>query len=238
MRRIFLAALVVGGVILTSISFAATYGGGSGTSIDPYQIWTPEQMNTIGANSTDWNKHFILMVDIDMSAYTGTQYKIIGNATTRFSGNFNGNNHKISNLTFTTTANVDYVGLFGYANNAIIKNLGIENIALYTGGKYVGGLAGYLALLRNATVRVQLLLTLQLFQLLPSILLTVAAWWAGMTQVLLHTATVQRRLPLLTLILTVADWWDGKPQVLLSAIAIAQVQLLLRLYIHPVLGAS
>lgn len=118
------------------------YGGGSGTVEDPYQIWTPEQMNTIGANSVDWNKHFTLMANLDMSAYTGTQYHIIGNSTLAFSGSFDGNGHTISNLIYTTSSAVDYVGLFGCTRAATIKNLGVKNVSLSTGGQYVGGLAG------------------------------------------------------------------------------------------------
>ncbi|MEN6307420.1 MAG: GLUG motif-containing protein [Anaerohalosphaeraceae bacterium] len=134
---------------LISFTQAATYGGGSGTAEDPYQIWTPQEMNTIGLNSGDWGSHFKLMTDIDMSIYTGTQYKIIGNSTTYFTGTFDGNGHVIRNLTYTTTEAVNYVGVFGYASNAIIKNLAIENVNLsakasYSGELYyIGGLVGY-----------------------------------------------------------------------------------------------
>ena len=83
----FLTAIMVLAVSLSAWTQAATYGGGSGTAEDPYQIWTPEQMNTIGLNSADWDKHFKLMADIDMSVYTGTQYNIIGTAwNTPFTG--------------------------------------------------------------------------------------------------------------------------------------------------------
>jgi hypothetical protein len=141
MRKVwFFAVLLIGG--LSSISFGATYGGGSGTSADPYQIWTPQQMNTIGANSGDWSNCFKLMADIDMSIYTGTQYKIIGNSTTKFTGIFDGNNHKISNLSYTTTAGLYYVGLFGYTYNSSIKNLGLMNVFISSVGNNVGALVG------------------------------------------------------------------------------------------------
>ncbi len=142
MRRRFFAAAIIG-LLLYSTSFGATYGGGSGTVEDPYQIWTPQQMNTIGANSSDLGKYFKLMTDIDMSIYTGTQYNIIGNSGTSFTGSFDGNGHIIRDLTYTTTNAVNYVGLFGFTNNATIKNLGVENVNLSTGGSYAGGLVGY-----------------------------------------------------------------------------------------------
>jgi hypothetical protein len=135
-----LVVIIVAGV---SNLQGATYGGGSGTEADPYQIWTPEQMNTIGANSGDWSKHFKLMGDINMSIYTGTQYRIIGNSTTKFIGTFDGNGHFISNLTYTTTATTNYIGLFGYILNATIQNLGLENVSISSGGDYIGGMVGY-----------------------------------------------------------------------------------------------
>jgi len=127
-------------VSVSAFTYAATYGGGSGTKEDPYQIWTPEQMNTIGLNPGDWGKHFKLMADIDMSAYTGTEYNIIGNKTTYFSGTFDGNSHVIINLTIERPTE-NYIGLFGYLYGGQIMNLGVENTDI-AGGGYVGGLVG------------------------------------------------------------------------------------------------
>lgn len=127
---------------VTSFTYAATYGGGSGTAGDPYQIWTPEQMNTIGANAADWGKHFKLMADVDMSAYTGTQYRIIGTGWDKaFTGTFDGDGHVLRNLTYTTAGSVNCVGVFGYTQNATIRNLGVDNV-LIQGHNYVGGLVG------------------------------------------------------------------------------------------------
>ncbi|MBN2511852.1 MAG: hypothetical protein JXB18_02830 [Sedimentisphaerales bacterium] len=129
-------------LIVSALSQAATYGGGNGTLSEPYQIWTAGQMNSIGANPGDWTKNFKLMADIDMSVYTGTQYRIIGNAATKFTGTFNGNGYVIRNLTYTTPLAVDYVGLFGWIEDAFIQNLGIRNISMSSTGKNIGGLAG------------------------------------------------------------------------------------------------
>jgi hypothetical protein len=130
-------------VITFSASCFGSYGGGDGSAGNPYQIWTAEQMNTIGLNTADWDKCFMLMADIDMSAYTGTQYNIIGNDTTKFTGTFDGNNHTISNLNYITTTAVVYTGLFGYTDNASIKNLNLENVNISTRGRYASGLVGY-----------------------------------------------------------------------------------------------
>ena len=140
MVKLFLAVAIC---LLSPLTYAAAYGGGKGTPGEPYEIRTPEQMNTLGANSVDWDKHFRLTANINMSAYTGTQYNIIGNSSTPFSGTFDGGGHVISNLTYTTTASVHYVGLFGRTSGAAIRNLGVENVSLTSGGNYVGGLVGY-----------------------------------------------------------------------------------------------
>ncbi len=123
----------------------AQYGGGTGTPDDPYLIHTAEQMNAIGTNRKDWDKHFKLMADIDLSTYAGTDFKIIGTSTnSAFGGAFDGNNNKISRFTST---NRSYTGLFGYVkdSNAEIRNLGLvaPNIKA-EGGSNVGSLVGYL----------------------------------------------------------------------------------------------
>ncbi len=40
------------------------YACGTGEPSDPYLIYTPKQMNAIGAEPNDWDKHFKLMADI------------------------------------------------------------------------------------------------------------------------------------------------------------------------------
>jgi hypothetical protein len=114
-----------------------------GTPENPYQISTPEELIMLGNDSSRWDKCFILTNDIDMSAYNGIQYNPIGNINTPFSGVFDGNDYKISNLTYTKIDFTYYVGLFGFAEGATLRNLGVENVHL-TGDTYIGGLAGYL----------------------------------------------------------------------------------------------
>jgi hypothetical protein len=137
MRGKFFAALVIG-VLLCSISFGATYGGGAGTAASPYQIWTAEQMGTIGNNSADWGKYFILMADLDLQGFTLTP---IGNSTTRFTGSFNGNGHVIRDATINMPSSSG-VGVFGsVGTEGKVFNLGVESAAI-TGQSSVGILAG------------------------------------------------------------------------------------------------
>ena len=131
--------LLFDGVDYPRLAWQTSYGGGIGTVLDPYQIYTAEQLNTIGLIKVHSNKCFKLMNDIDMSDYTGTQYNIINN----FTGTFDGDGHVISNLTYTSTNSTWNVGMFGSVGaGSIIKNLGIENVFMSTAGFNVGGLVG------------------------------------------------------------------------------------------------
>jgi hypothetical protein len=134
-------------ICLISISAQAKYGGGNGIPEDPYQIWTAEQMNEIGLNEDDWNKHFKLMADINLFAYSGTLFNIIGTPDREFAGVFDGNSHRICNFTYHCNA-VFNVGLFGYVygRNAEIKDLGLIRPNIDAGtGDCVGSLVGYLS---------------------------------------------------------------------------------------------
>ncbi len=98
------------------LRWTVAYSGGDGSTEDPYLIATAEDMNSIGANSDDWDAHFLLVADIDLAGYTGTQFNIIGNFGTPFTGVFDGNDHTISNFTYATI-DTEYIGLFGYIDD-------------------------------------------------------------------------------------------------------------------------
>jgi len=128
----------------TAAAGSINYGGGSGTAEDPYLIYTAEQMNTIGTKTRDWNKHFKLMTDIDLSSF-GTAFSIIGTSGgSPFSGVFNGDGHSISNFE-CGAPDVYGIGLFGYVNgqNAEIKNLRLIDPVIHAETEdYVGPLIG------------------------------------------------------------------------------------------------
>ena len=129
---------------LTTPANGQEYGGGTGETDTPYLIYTAEQMNAIGTEPNDWNNHFILMDNIDLGGYTGTQFNIIGIEDKPFTGVFDGNNLEISNFSYTSTE-ADYIGLFGEVNddNAEIKNVRLINPQVNAGrGSRVGALVG------------------------------------------------------------------------------------------------
>jgi beta-lactam-binding protein with PASTA domain len=114
--------------------------GGQGWEEDPFLIWTPQQLNSIGTEPNDWCASFKLMADIDMSIYSGTDYNIIGNESANFCGRFDGNGFVIRNLSYSTKSAVNYVGLFGVASDALIKDVRLEDVTIYTEGEYAGAL--------------------------------------------------------------------------------------------------
>jgi hypothetical protein len=142
-RRVNLGRVAVFAVFAAFVqsAFAGTYGGGSGEPNDPYLIYTPQQLNEIGATPADWAKCFKLMADPNLSCYTGTQFNRIGSSGS-FTGTFDGNNHTVSNFTFTSPT-TEHVGLFGYVGSSgQVKNLGLTNVNV-TGWNDTGGLVGY-----------------------------------------------------------------------------------------------
>ena len=66
-------------IFFFALSAKGKYGGGTGEPNDPYLIYDANQMNAIGADSNDWDKHFLLCADIDLSEYTGTEFNLVGN---------------------------------------------------------------------------------------------------------------------------------------------------------------
>ena len=135
------------------------YGGGSGEPNDPYQIWGANDMQAIGDDANDWDKHFILMADTDLSQFDGKEgrekFNVIAPDANDaeslfqgipFAGVFDGNDHTISNFVYDSNG-VDFIGLFGCVDdtNAEIKNLGLIDPNVTAGtGISVGSLVGRL----------------------------------------------------------------------------------------------
>jgi hypothetical protein len=121
-------------VVVVLVFGSVGYGqpwAGSGDANDPYQIWDAADMNAVGADANYWDAHFELMADIDLGAYTGTSFNIIGywidsENNRAFTGIFDGNGHTISNFTYQCSDG-RYIGMFGFVEgpNTIIKDLGL-----------------------------------------------------------------------------------------------------------------
>lgn len=128
--------------------FHAQYGGGIGEPDDAYLIYTAAHLNVIGSRPDDWEKHFKLMADIDLSGYTYDRAVIApdmddgnesfdGNA---FAGGFDGNGHVISHLTISGKS---YLGLFGRIDGVEeVKDVALLDVNITGSGDDIGSLAG------------------------------------------------------------------------------------------------
>lgn len=158
--QLFTAGMVIvlalmffgGGTALAEGGFA----GGTGTSVDPWLIETPEQLASV-AEAVYCDSHFKLNTDINLATYLsegndgwndGKGWEPIGTflfsgspGNVPFTGSFDGNGHTISNL-IINRADKGGIGLFSHT----VEDTGIFNLRLtaveVTGSFYVGGLVG------------------------------------------------------------------------------------------------
>ena len=126
---------------------------GEGTEASPYLISNASELaiirnkiNAAVSGSTIPSAHYRLVNDIDLSAFENWTPIGLSDVRNMFNGTFDGNGKTISNLTITSG---NYVGLFGYVNNANIKNIKLEK-ANVTGSERVASLIG--SICGNATV--------------------------------------------------------------------------------------
>jgi len=111
---------------------------GAGTYTKPYLITTIAQFNKIAQNPRWLGAHFRLDANLDFNAQSFNQ---IGGMNGAYSGDFNGNNRNISNVT-NNLASADYVGIFGLLRGrATVRDLTITAPAI-TGRSDVGGAIG------------------------------------------------------------------------------------------------
>ena len=116
---------------------------GDGTASNPYKISTAEQLAALAQQVNDGDPcdgvYYELTGNIDLSAYSS--WTPIGNDTTRFQGNFDGNDYQISNMKITGTGT--YRGLFGYLHEATVSDLSLVNVQIsLTSGQAIGGITG------------------------------------------------------------------------------------------------
>jgi hypothetical protein len=113
--------------LLSSAPWRQRYSGGWGTAQDPYQIGSAADFNAAGQTPSDWDKRFILIADLD---FQDIALSSIGIGEIPFSGDFNGNGHRILNLTQTqydnfTQAPFDRVDASGQIRNLHIRSANI-----------------------------------------------------------------------------------------------------------------
>ncbi|NLV44172.1 MAG: hypothetical protein GXY07_06705 [Candidatus Hydrogenedentes bacterium] len=126
-------------VLLGSCAGAAVYSGGAGTEPNPYRIGSVADWTTLAITTADWNKHFILVNNIDFASVEVTP---VGTFDLPFKGVFDGNGHALRSV-LINFPETEYIGLFCTLGvGGVIKDLGVEDVDI-TGNKHVGGLVGY-----------------------------------------------------------------------------------------------
>lgn len=105
------------------------YSGGIGTADDPYIVANTNDILSLSANPSDWDKQFEMGANVDFSGCESFDRALIGwSLSTSFSGTFDGKGHRITNLAIDRP-NIDaYCALFGQvATNGVVKNLFVLN---------------------------------------------------------------------------------------------------------------
>lgn len=148
-------------ISLTSISLTAqnhSFTTGDGSQDRPYQIENWQQLDQVRLFP---KAHFILMQDLSgttqgylnyasLTANSGLGWQPIGNKENPFQGHFDGNNKTITGL-IINRPNESFIGLFGFANNASIENLQLQEVVV-TGSNYTGTLIGYSRNTQSASI--------------------------------------------------------------------------------------
>jgi hypothetical protein len=117
---------------------------GDGSRANPYQVATLGNLYWIASDATHWNSFYAQTADINASEtstwFGGQGWIPIGSSYTHpFSGNYDGQGHRIDSL-YINRPTVSGVGLFGFG--AAIANLRVTHVNI-TGGDQVGGLLGF-----------------------------------------------------------------------------------------------
>ncbi|MHC4641434.1 MAG: GLUG motif-containing protein [Planctomycetota bacterium] len=139
---VVICCLVVGSLFV-STTFALD---GSGTEGDPWLIKSLEDFNDFAADANYWAGFTRLETDVNLAGMVYDRTVIawdVNNANndfdgTGFTGIFDGNDHRIMNMTIDDGgASDDYLGLFGCIEGGHVSNLGIEGSSI-SGYDYVG----------------------------------------------------------------------------------------------------
>jgi hypothetical protein len=138
--------LVVGSFVVNT----AAALDGSGTQEDPWRIKSLDDFNDFAVDANYWDDHTRLETDVNLAGQTYTKAVIAPDVSslnhyqgTVYTGIFDGNEHKIINLTIDDGgAGNDFIGLFGnLGEDGEVRNLGIEGGSI-SGNEIVGGLVG------------------------------------------------------------------------------------------------
>ena len=90
-------------------------GSSCGSSV--IEVCTPQDLDNVRNNL---NGNYLQVCDIDLAGYN---FEPIGDINNPFTGNYNGQIYKISNLKITNLQNGQYAGLFGVINGSTLNDI-------------------------------------------------------------------------------------------------------------------
>lgn len=150
--------------ILLAIFFSANFlihaqtstppSAGNGSMGDPYQIKTIENLYWLSQTHSVWEACFIQTANIDASSTNiydnGKGFTPIGNASTHFTGHYDGQYYTIDQLyinrpstTFIGQDGVN-IGLFGLIDtSAVLQKICLTKVTVKGNNYYTGGIVGY-----------------------------------------------------------------------------------------------
>lgn len=99
--------------------------GRTGSSLDPFFIYTPAQFLSMQAvpAQTDWDKSFVQVCDLDLDTLGVGP---IGNNMSSFTGTYDGQGFLIENVHMTPSD--PYYAIFGRISGATIENIHLKNV--------------------------------------------------------------------------------------------------------------
>ena len=117
---------------------ALSFGMASGALAEDVTISNASELMAFASrvNDGETSLNATLTTNINLD---GTTWTPIGNSTNKYAGTFDGQGYAITNFSYTSTGNG---GLFGYIENATIKNFSIAGSIDVTGGT-ASGVIGY-----------------------------------------------------------------------------------------------
>ena len=120
---------------------------GEGTINEPYLIKNIEDLIYLSGHTGVWDsgKYFLQTADIDCYQVdlsgNRIEFSSIGTYANPFTGSYDGQGYKISNLYINRGSSENYYGFFRVTSGATLKNIILENVDI-TGHSYLGALVG------------------------------------------------------------------------------------------------
>ena len=121
---------------------------GLGTAESPFLVTNASELSNVYRSGL--NAHYKVTTDIDMNGVT--DFVPIGfDQNNRFNGTFDGDNHKITNLTLSSS-DYSYLGLFGLIGTGTVENLELKDISITNTKEWSDGAGGIAGCNINGTI--------------------------------------------------------------------------------------